>query len=345
MYTDLTVGESCIDQDLWPTSEYHKPWPFTRSRRGEKAWFTDFVLLQQPPFPHCCFTPVYALLLAALRGTLSRALHTRRAEALRFMCSELQVLCIEAHQAQQRWLRQGGGGSATEAAPAKTPALPPLAGEGQNPTERATAATAAKAKPAGFRGGGNGGGDEDLPLLQGLNLTAAQRVTADKVLAALAADFALRRRMLLRRCDVAVQSLLRANRDGADGAVALPPGLKVGWKAFGVRLPYMAVYTTPPVIHFRVDFFQNQSDTNTIMAAFRRSRRDLSIDASLGVCTLPAVGNIDIEIRPTGCVVHCHVRHPAISDRDKRSVVVDVFVFVIIVVVTLAHGHTVNYTR
>ena len=27
VYTDLTVGESCIDQDLWPTSGYHKHWP------------------------------------------------------------------------------------------------------------------------------------------------------------------------------------------------------------------------------------------------------------------------------------------------------------------------------
>ena len=27
VYTDLTAGESCIDQDLWPTSGYHKQWP------------------------------------------------------------------------------------------------------------------------------------------------------------------------------------------------------------------------------------------------------------------------------------------------------------------------------
>ena len=27
MYTDLTSGEYCTDQDLWPTSGYHKQWP------------------------------------------------------------------------------------------------------------------------------------------------------------------------------------------------------------------------------------------------------------------------------------------------------------------------------
>ena len=35
--TYLTVGESCIDQDLWPTSGYHKQWPEAwRINRAEK---------------------------------------------------------------------------------------------------------------------------------------------------------------------------------------------------------------------------------------------------------------------------------------------------------------------
>ncbi|CAN0602719.1 unnamed protein product, partial [Ectocarpus sp. 12 AP-2014] len=46
------------------------------------------------------------------------------------------------------------------------------------------------------------------PLLDGLELTAAQRQTVDRVHAAIAADFALRRLMLLRRCDVTVRSFL-----------------------------------------------------------------------------------------------------------------------------------------
>lgn len=53
------------------------------------------------------------------------------------------------------------------------------------------------------------------PLLAGLELTAAQRQTAERINAAIAADFALRRRMLLRRCDVTVQSFLRDSSGGA----------------------------------------------------------------------------------------------------------------------------------
>ncbi|CAN0314905.1 unnamed protein product, partial [Hapterophycus canaliculatus] len=55
--------------------------------------------------------------------------------------------------------------------------------------------------------------EQKQPLLAGLELTVAQRQTAERVNAAIAADFALRRRMLLRRCDVTVQSFLR---DGGD---------------------------------------------------------------------------------------------------------------------------------
>ena len=42
---------------------------------------------------------------------------------------------------------------------------------------------------------------------------------------------------------------------------------------------------TPPAIDFRADFVENQGHTQAQMAALgRRRRRDLSIDASLGVC-------------------------------------------------------------
>ncbi|CAM9842784.1 unnamed protein product, partial [Scytosiphon promiscuus] len=80
---------------------------------------------------------------------------TARAEALSFMRSELQVLCMEAHRKRK----------------------------------------------------------QNQPLLAGLELTAAQRQTAERINAAIAADFALRRRMLLRRCDVTVQSFLRGASD------------------------------------------------------------------------------------------------------------------------------------
>lgn len=68
--------------------------------------------------------------------------------------------------------------------------------------------------------------DGDIPLLAGLEMTRVQKQTANKVQAAIAADFALRRRMLLRRCDVTVQSFLRKERESGENK-ELPPELKV----------------------------------------------------------------------------------------------------------------------
>lgn len=74
-----------------------------------------------------------------------------------------------------------------------------------------------------------GSGNPQVLLLAGLELTNAQRQTADRVHTAVAADFALRRRMLLRRCDVTVQSFLRGKQRAGSGVavVDLPPVLKV----------------------------------------------------------------------------------------------------------------------
>lgn len=58
---------------------------------------------------------------------------------------------------------------------------------------------------------------KNKPLLDGLELTAAQRQTVDRVHAAIAVDFALRRLMLLRRCDVTVRSFLRDSISGGSG--------------------------------------------------------------------------------------------------------------------------------
>ena len=38
VYTDLTISESCIDQDLWPTSGYHKQWPETPPGAHTLLW-------------------------------------------------------------------------------------------------------------------------------------------------------------------------------------------------------------------------------------------------------------------------------------------------------------------
>lgn len=75
----------------------------------------------------------------------------------------------------------------------------------------------------------------DVPLLQGLTLSPSQQQVADKVHEAVAADFGLRRRMLLRRCDVTIQSFLRGAEvkgmagdvDEGDGLTKLPEPLKV----------------------------------------------------------------------------------------------------------------------
>lgn len=68
--------------------------------------------------------------------------------------------------------------------------------------------------------------DREPPLLAGLELTVAQRRMVDKVHAAVAADFALRRRMLLTRCDVTVQSFLRGKQGGSE-TTDVPSPLKV----------------------------------------------------------------------------------------------------------------------
>lgn len=69
------------------------------------------------------------------------------------------------------------------------------------------------------------------PLLKGLQLTAAQHEMAQRVHAAVTADFTLRRRMLLRRCDVTVQSFLRGRGKTAAqgvGSKGRGPGDGVG---------------------------------------------------------------------------------------------------------------------
>lgn len=60
-------------------------------------------------------------------------------------------------------------------------------------------------------------------------------------------------------------------------------------------MPCMAVYNTPPEMNFRDDFLQGGAQTTTT-AAFGRSLRDMSIGASLGGRSLPAVEEIHIEI-------------------------------------------------
>ena len=69
--------------------------------------------------------------------------------------------------------------------------------------------------------------DGDIPLLAGLEMTPAQKQTVNKVQAAIAADFALRRRMLLRRCDVTIQSFLRRKERDSGENEEFPPELKV----------------------------------------------------------------------------------------------------------------------
>lgn len=66
-----------------------------------------------------------------------------------------------------------------------------------------------------------------------MELTAAQRQTADRVHASIAADFALRRRMLLRRCDVTVQSFLRDSDGGGGNKTQGEGGAEAGGAAGG----------------------------------------------------------------------------------------------------------------
>lgn len=42
------------------------------------------------------------------------------------------------------------------------------------------------------------------------------------------------------------------------------------------------------------------------MAALGTPGRDVSVDASLGVCALPVVEEIGVENRSKGCAVHCN---------------------------------------
>ena len=46
VYTDFTVSESCIDQDLWPTSGYHKQWP--QAEIGIRYFFSRCCLEVRP---------------------------------------------------------------------------------------------------------------------------------------------------------------------------------------------------------------------------------------------------------------------------------------------------------
>lgn len=69
--------------------------------------------------------------------------------------------------------------------------------------------------------------DGDIPLLAGLEMTPVQKQTVNKVQAAIAADFALRRRMILRRCDVTIQSFLRRKEREIKNDEGFPPELKV----------------------------------------------------------------------------------------------------------------------
>lgn len=91
-----------------------------------------------------------------------------------------------------------------------------------NQTEKVMHSIAAKAKTLPPCVAGDG----DLPLLAGLELTKEQRQLAERIQAADVADFALRRRMLLRRCDVTVQSFMR-RKQGDTGPADLPAALKV----------------------------------------------------------------------------------------------------------------------
>ena len=56
VYTDLTLGESCRDRDLWLTSGYHKPWP--QAEIGTKHPFSvDFPIIEklsEPTFVSTC---------------------------------------------------------------------------------------------------------------------------------------------------------------------------------------------------------------------------------------------------------------------------------------------------
>ena len=55
VHTDLILGEPCIDQDLWPTSGYHKQWP--QAEIGTKhafSWVCRSWKLSQPTFVSTC---------------------------------------------------------------------------------------------------------------------------------------------------------------------------------------------------------------------------------------------------------------------------------------------------
>lgn len=69
--------------------------------------------------------------------------------------------------------------------------------------------------------------DGDAPLLKGVRLIPDQGRIVERIHVAITADFALRRRMLLRRCDMTVQSFLRRKQGDSGEAVNMPPSLQV----------------------------------------------------------------------------------------------------------------------
>ncbi|CAM9603926.1 unnamed protein product, partial [Sphacelaria rigidula] len=161
-----------------------------------------------------------------------------RVEALSFMCSELQALRIEAYR--RRRSRNGDRRKdSSERARAAAAILtlqkvlqvptPPDANGEQDEAIMSAIAAKAKALPPPTAAQEAGALRAGQPICAGLRLTAAQRETVDKIHAAVSLDFALRRRMLLRRCDVTVQSFLRDRGDSASSAkIAAAAGKEMG---------------------------------------------------------------------------------------------------------------------
>ena len=81
---------------------------------------------------------------------------------------------------------------------------------------------------------------------------------------------------------------------------------KVGFVVLGGAPPsrYLTVYSTHASMIFCDDFLRRRGARRTKMASFGRSRRGVSIDASLGVCALPLAENVGIELHPGVCYIH-----------------------------------------
>ena len=78
--------------------------------------------------------------------------------------------------------------------------------------------------------------------------------------------------------------------------------------------------STPPGMNFLYDFLQNNGGTPNENGGFGIFRRDFSIDAPLGVYTLPVVEKISLEIRPEVCYLPCYwytVTRCAIKNNNK----------------------------